>query len=166
MKLVPILAAVAIAGVGATMYASPGMSEVNGDSIGRAVALQNRMRDDLAQIVQLKSRAARTRDILKMNCVNDKLVQANPVMNVADRLVLGVEAASTHADGAGVLDRLGGSAEEMRQLREGAQNCVDSSTLGTETSNSFSHPELSAILGTYPVAGGYIEPPIYASPVR
>ena len=149
------------------MYANPGIiSGANNDSIGHAVELQNRMQDDLAQIMDLKARAARSRDILKVNCVNDKLVQAKPVMNVADHIVIDIEAANTRADGEGALVRLGSSAEEMRQLREGAQNCVDSSALGTESSNSFSHPELSDILGTYPSAGGYIEPPIYASPVR
>ena len=165
MKLVPIVTVCAIAGVGATMYAGPGAGRYD-DSIGRAVELQNRMKDDLAQIIEVKSRAGRSRDILKVNCVNDKLVQAKPIMNAADHFVLDVEAANTRADGVGGLDRLNRAAEEMRQLREGAKNCVDSSALGTESSNSFSHPEFSDILGTNPVPGGYIEPPIYASPVR
>ena len=155
-----------LAGAGATMYAAPGGLGVTDEVVTRGVALQNRMKADLETIAEMRVKAQRSRDVLKLNCVNDKLVLANPLMNVADHLVIEIESESGHSNAATTIGSLTANAEEMRRLRENAAQCVDALVLGAETSNSFTHPDATAVFGTSPTVSGYIEPPIYASPVR
>ena len=162
MKLLTKVAIVAVVGgAGATMYASPHGGD--SDLLARGVTIQISMKADLDAIKQLQAKAKRDHDVIKLSCVNDKLVIANPLMNLTDRLVTELDG----SNGSASLASITGNQDQMHSLHEAAAACIDARALANETSNSFSHGDIPGIEGTTPGeynGGGEIEPPGYASP--
>src|SRR5689334_13994747 len=50
----------------------------------RALLLHEQMRGDARHVMYLQQIAKKEKDVIKLNCVNDKLVQIKPQMNMAD----------------------------------------------------------------------------------
>ena len=166
-----LLAKVAIftllGGVGATMYAAPNGGGNNDELLTRGVVIETRMKGDLSAIEKLHDRAKHDQDVIKLNCVNDKLVVAKPLMNISEHLVTELEGSRDHSNSETILGGLASNGSQMQELREGAGQCIDAKRLAHESSNSYNHPDVPGISGTFPGdENGGIEPPVYASPDR
>ena len=129
----------------------------------RIQLVHEQTRADARHIQHLQQVARQAKDVIKLNCVNDKLVQVKPILNMLDEQSLDVEAAGEGERGL-VFEKLTGAAEGIHRLREEADQCIgEPVTIGSESSNSFTGP-------TAPddpskgFAGKEIEPPGYASP--
>jgi len=135
-----------------------------------AIDLQNRVhqlhdqtRADARHVLYLQQVARKEKDVIKLNCVNDKLVQIKPQMNVADAAESELERA-TDATRMAVFDSIAGVAEGVHRLREEADQCIgEPITQGGESSNSFTGPQAPDD-PTKGFTGGQLEPPGYASP--
>lgn len=129
----------------------------------RVRLLHEQTRADARHIQHLQQIARKEKDVIKLNCVNDKLVQVKPEMNIADTAELELESAHD-ADRMTVFDSISQAAETVRRLREEADQCIGQPiTSGGDTSNSFSGPGMR----DDPTKGfdqTEIEPPGYASP--
>lgn len=129
----------------------------------RIQLLHEQTRSDARHILHLQQIARQAKDVIKLNCVNDKLVQVKPILNLLDEQSLEVDSSSDGERGL-VFDKVTGAAESVHRLREEADQCIgEPVTIGSESSNSFTGP-------TAPddpskgFTGKEIEPPGYASP--
>jgi hypothetical protein len=166
-----------VAGVGAgaaasTPGAQPGQASAAVDvSVTLSLAdmqirvrqLAERTRTDARHIQHLQQIARKEKDVIKLNCVNDKLVQVKPQMNIADAGAAELESAQD-VERAAIFDGILDAAEAVRQLREEADQCIgEPVTSGGDSSNSFDGPDVP----DDPTRGfedDDLEPPGYASP--
>jgi hypothetical protein len=145
------------------MYGAPGGAPVAYGA--EAQKIKGQMVADQQHVLRLKAAAVREKDVIKINCLNDKLVQINPLMNIIDSLIERLEG---EAERDVVYNELVDAGNKVREQRELADQCADSNRLVSESSNAFTGPHgpedpSEGIPGDY---GGYVEPPGYASPDR
>jgi hypothetical protein len=135
------------------------------DIRARVQILHDQIRADARHIQHLQQIARQEKDVIKLNCVNDKLVQAKPEMNIAD-------AKEQELDAVGDAERMAAfeiiltAADGLRKLREESDQCIGEPITfsGGESSNSFTGPH-APDLPTGSFGGNHpIEPPAYASP--
>jgi len=160
----PTVTGSAQAGVGGTVGA--GGSSMNltlPDMQMRVRQLHDQTRIDARHIQHLQQIARKEKDIIKLNCVNDKLVQVKPQMNIADTGEAELEGAKD-TDRMTIFEGISQAAENVRRLREEADQCIgEPIAQGSESSNSFTGPQIPDD-PTKGFGGGPIEPPVYASP--
>jgi hypothetical protein len=133
------------------------------DLQARIRVLHEQTRNDARHIQHMQAVARREKDIIKLNCVNDKLVQAKPQMNIADSAEAEL-GSSRERDRMLAFESITQAAENVRRLREEADQCIgEPVTSGGDSSNSFTGPgaidDPTRGYGHHP-----IEPPGYASP--
>jgi hypothetical protein len=129
----------------------------------RIQMLRQQTRADARHIQHLQQIARNEKNVIKLNCVNDKLVQVKPQMNIADLNQAEVEAAGDGERGS-LFGAVASAAESVRRLREEAEQCIgEMVNFGSESSNSFTGPHVPDD-PTRGFGGGGIEPPSYASP--
>ncbi|MBX3154707.1 MAG: hypothetical protein KF773_01820 [Deltaproteobacteria bacterium] len=130
----------------------------------KLLALQ--VKDDMRHVLSLRERARKEKDVIKLTCVNDKLVALKAQMNIFDTL---------HAELAGSLERSGSErftmfgnartgAEEVKKTRREADGCLGESELFNQESGQVLRPEIRddpSAIGPY---FDTVEPPAYASP--
>lgn len=143
------------------MGASANLSLV--DLQTRVNMLREQTRNDARHIQHMQAIARREKDIIKLNCVNDKLVQVKPQMNIADSAAAEL-GSSREGERMMAFESVAQAAENIRRLREEADQCIgEPITTGGESSNSFTGPgavdDPTKGFGHHP-----IEPPGYASP--
>jgi hypothetical protein len=149
------------AGAGGTAGAT--MNLTLPDMQMRVRQLHEQTRIDARHIQHLQQIARKEKDIIKLNCVNDKLVQVKPQMNIADTGEAELEGAKD-TDRLTIFEGISQAAENVRRLREEADQCIgEPIAQGSESSNSFTGPQIPDD-PTKGFGGGPIEPPVYASP--
>jgi len=135
---------------------------IPGDAQARVRMLHDQTRADLRHTQYLQQIARREKNVIKLNCVNDKLVQIKPQMNVADAAES--EMQMIDATRAISFETITVAAESVHRLREEADQCIGESIItGGDSSNSFTGP-VPPDDPTRGMAGNRIEPPSYASP--
>ena len=134
------------------------------DLQGRVHLLHEQTRADSRHVQYLQQIAKKEKDVIKLNCVNDKLVQIKPQMNLADMAESELNSAGD-ATRMTAFDSLAQAAESVRRLREEADQCIGEPITqgGSESSNSFTGPQAPDD-PTKGFGGNQIEPPGYASP--
>jgi hypothetical protein len=134
------------------------------DIRARVALMREQTRADARHMQHLQQIARQEKNVIKLNCVNDKLVQAKPEMNIADAKEAELEAAG-EADRMVLFEAIATASDSLRRLREEADQCIGepiSFGMG-ESSNSFTGPHAPDD-PTKGLPGGQIEPPAYASP--
>ncbi len=144
--------------------ATVGVTITLADLQGRVRGYREQTRADARHVQHLQLMARREKDVIKLNCVNDKLVQLKPQMNIADASATELESAND-SDRAVIFDAIAQAADNVHKLREEADQCIGEPIgTGGESSNSFTGPRET----DDPTKGGFgdsdIEPPGYASP--
>jgi hypothetical protein len=159
-----VLAGVLAAGTTLYVKAAPGGGPMSTEeTIVKEHSLLDQMQSDSRHIHHLQAIARKEKDIIKLNCVNDKLVQVKPQLNIADRARLDIEVATNDGTRGSAFEVLAQSAEAVRKLREDADACIGEPILGTESANSFTGPQPPDYPYGNPFGPG-VEPPGYASP--
>jgi len=146
--------------------AAPSNSEMQA---GAATIMAN-IQDDQKRIIVLREQARKLKDVIKLNCVNDKLVQANAQLNIADSeneqlqsaLVKNTDERST------LYSNLTEVGTSLKQLRESAAACIGTPELTKQESGvEVTKPDVpDDPQGDDPFGPGGafpIEPPGYAS---
>jgi hypothetical protein len=139
------------------------------DMQASATTLEANVRVDLQHVTGLQARARTEKDVIKLSCINDKMIKLKAEANLFDQ---------AKSQLLGVLDRderfntypnLTQAADRVHKQREEADACVGRPELETDSGNSFTAPEIpdDPTLGL-PfddiTVGGTMEPPGYASP--
>jgi hypothetical protein len=181
MKLLSILGlATLVVGTGAVLYAAPDGGDIGGsgsatlataadtqlsfsEMLSRSKLLHDGMLSDLRHVVVLQQKARKEKDIIKLNCVNDKLVMIKPEMNIEEQSQLSLEGSSDGADRPSLFAEVRTSAESVRRLRDEADQCIGEPQISSESSNGYTHPDIPDSPYGQPFSPE-LEPPGYASP--
>ena len=99
MKLLAKLALLAGAtGAAATMYADPSTGASYNEAVARVITIRESVQTDFHHVLELQVRTRREKDVINLNCVNDKLVEMKPQMNVIDRLQIELQSGRESGD--------------------------------------------------------------------
>lgn len=170
-----LIAAFAVAISGSILYAAPADEErakpdkpLTAPEISkRSDELSAQMSQDLVHVGRLQQKARKDKDVIKLNCVNDKLVQMKAMMNLADDKRTQITDALTLGNGRAP-ERFASyqaSALDIHKLREEADVCVG---VGLDSSGDAKLNISNPAIPDDPTAGNPfddgIEAPGYASP--
>ena len=115
----------------------------------------------------MQAKARSQKDVIKLNCVNDKLIQIKAEMNIADSAEqqVRVEAATgDRATTATTFTQLQEASASIHGLRQDAAACLGQVELSSDQLGATSsHPYFpdDPLVIPFDV---YVEPPVYASP--
>ncbi len=138
------------------------------DMVVRAGELKAQIDADSKSMRHLQAVARKEKDVIKLTCVNDTLVQAKAEQNLFDEsdrqftADLSTDAATARDD----FDAMTASASNIANLRAVAEACVGVPELyKQESAATVDHPDLDNPEMDSPFDPG-IEPPAHASPFR
>jgi hypothetical protein len=134
-----------------------------GEMATKAAAMRAQISEDNQKVLALKEQARKLKDVIKLNCVNDKQIQVKAEMNIAD-------AANDRLQGnddarQAAFTQLSTTADAIRRLREEAAACIGEPELfKQEQGGTAESPEIvdDPTQGN-PFGGGELEPPDSAS---
>lgn len=142
------------------------------EMIARAETVEGQIKSDMRHVLHLQAKARQEKDVIKLNCINDKLVQLKAQVNIFDSAHTSLKAESDGAsldDKTSVFDEVTATADAVKSLRAESDICVGEPELyKQESSSDVTRP---TILDD-PTAGdpfndsgvGPFEAPAYASP--
>jgi hypothetical protein len=141
------------------------------EMVTRAGAIEGQIKADMRHVLHLQTKARQERDVIKLNCINDKLVQLKAQVNIFDSahasLKAGLESQGTADDKQATFAEVTSTGESIKSLRAEADICVGEPELfKQESSSEVKRPDIIDDPGaTDPFhPGGAFEPPAYASP--
>lgn len=137
----------------------------------QAAQIDAQIKDDAQRIVVLKAVSSKQRDVIKVNCVNDKLLVVKAQQNAGDDAYAQLRASLARGsdDRQKHFDAMLAASGEIKRMRNGAEECVGATELYREGQQTveISHP---AVLDdptadtSEPFRQTMIEIPAYASP--
>lgn len=138
-----------------------------GDMRTRSLTLAKQITDDHRSVLHLRELAKKQKDVIKLTCVNDRLVQVKAQQNLADNQndqlqdALGRETDERYS----LFLQFSTTAEAIKRLREEATACVGEPELYKQESGgtAVDHP----VLPDDPTVNPFVpelEPPAYATP--
>jgi hypothetical protein len=129
----------------------------------RATELKLQVDVDLQHVERLQAKARKEKDVIKLSCINDKLIELKPEANMFDAIRKELLDQFDEA----IAQSLEKSAIQVHKIREQADMCAGEFELAPGASgNSVTAPEISDDPTTdLPFdMGTLVEPPAYASP--
>jgi hypothetical protein len=142
----------------------------SGEMITAVVVTEAQIQDDGRKIMHLKEISTRQKDVIKLTCLNDKLIQFKAQLNIWDsnKALFQASLTKTDDDRVTAYGALMDGAKGIRDLREQANACVGEPELFKQESGvEVSHPPFpDDPTADDPFDPGIndIEPPGYASP--
>lgn len=173
MKLkTPAIFATAIVGVSTLIYAAPDLAgpppKAASTSMAEMLIRVKQGRDKIAldarHVLHLQQNARKAKDVIRLNCVNDKFIQIKAEMNLSDRANQTFEQSGDDVKQAAFED-FNTHVEAVRRLREQADLCAGEPTLASESKNDWAGPDVRDNPFKDPFAPP-LEPPAYASPIN
>jgi hypothetical protein len=139
----------------------------------RAASFETQTQDDLRHLIHLQAIARREKDVIKLNCINDKLVQMKAQLNIFGSFYGQLTASLGRTDSDErhtVFVNVSESADAIKRLRAEADVCAGEVDLKIESSALVDRPELPDDPTTwdpnYDPIPDNVEPPGYASPYK
>jgi hypothetical protein len=140
-----------------------------GDMSLRSATIEAQIKDDYRHVLHQQSVARRAKDVIKLNCINDKLVQLKAQMNIFDGIKSTLIGAlsSNNDERFALFGEVTLAGENIKRLRQEADVCAGEPELyKQENRPSWTHPQVpDDPTSGDPFTQG-IEPPGYASPFR
>ena|SRR5689334_12830199 len=145
------------------------------EMVAKAEALDLQIKADMRHVLHLQAKARQEKDVIKLNCINDKLVQLKAQVNIFDTarssLTAGLEGANVASgsseDKQAAFAEVTSTGEAVKNLRAEADICVGEPELfKQESSSEVKRPEIPDDPGSDPFGPGKgpFEAPAYASP--
>jgi len=179
-----VIGALLVGATGTILYAAPGDStDDDGGTVTAPAGKQANLSPEemriagqemsksihsmLRHVTQLREKAIKEKDIIKLNCINDKLMPMKAQVNLADAKSRQLDDAVQSDDEAGrynAYSDLTTSHEKVRNLRDEADACVgEPLTFTGETQVDWTGPENPLEPTENPWDPG-LEPPSYRTP--
>ena len=140
------------------------------EMVARAETVEGQIKSDMRHVLHLQAKARQEKDVIKLNCINDKLVQLKAQANIFESahtsLKAGLESGATE-DKQGVFVEVTATGDSIKTLRAEADICVGEPELyKQESSSDVTKPAIvDDPTATDPFGSdGPFEPPAYASP--
>jgi hypothetical protein len=167
-----LMATFAVAISGSLLYAdtepTPAPKPLTGLEISKkSTELQTQMDQDLVHVGRLQAKARKDKDVIKLNCVNDKMVQMKAMLNLADENRAQISDALTIGNGRApeLFATFSKSASDVKKLREDADVCVG---VGVDSVGNSKLNVSNPAIPDDPTSGNPfdepMEAPAYASP--
>ncbi len=138
------------------------------DAQKKAGAADKQIHEDMRFVLYLKEQAKKQSDVIKLSCVNDRIVQLKAQMNLADGTKEQLDESFTRNtdDRHSLLVTYEGQANGIRRLREEAVGCIGEPELYKQESgnNTSDHPPIVDDPTQDQPFEPELEPPGYASP--
>ena len=142
------------------------------EMLARAETSEAQIKADMRHVLHLQAKARQEKDVIKLNCINDKLVQLKAQVNIFDSAHGSLKAEADGAtldDKASVFVEVATTADAVKTLRAEADICVGEPELYKQESSS---DVVRPIIFDDPTSGdpfndsggGPFEAPAYASP--
>ena len=136
----------------------------------KAANIRTQIALDNQKVLSLKEQAKKLKDVIKLNCVNDKQVQVKAEMNIADSAsdaLQGALAKGGGGDSQAAFQQLSSAANSVHGLSETAAACIGTPELfKQESGGTVDAPTIvddPTVPPDDPFAGAEIEPPASAS---
>ena len=128
----------------------------------RVAELEKESLDATKIVIVLQTQARKDKDVIRLSCINDKLMQLKATQNLFDAAKIAFLAAVGDAQRThfAVVENEGNN---IRRLREEAQACAGEPELQAQQENSFTGPDIPDDPND-PLFDDVLEPPGYASP--
>jgi predicted nucleic acid-binding Zn-ribbon protein len=138
----------------------------------KIAGLRTSMEEATARVLRMKEAIKSQKDVIKLNCINDRLMQIKAQRNIADRQILELEDASgrNSPDTQQHYADLQSTAKAVEKLREEAQGCAGEVEVSQQSGVDVNHPPLpddpitDNPFDVVTVDTTSIEPPGFASP--
>lgn len=106
-----------------------------GDMVNQAQGYLRKMQDSLRRVVELQEVARKQKDVIKLNCVNDKLLQVKQLLNIGETANTNMQESIARRDEDGRYHEFGRitiANQQVQVLSTEAENCIgeDLSFLG------------------------------------
>lgn len=154
------------------------------EMVAQAGTFEEQIKADVRHVLHLQTKARQAKDVIKLNCINDKLVQLKAQVNIFDAahasLKAGLEAEAAGAGASAGASASASAGDEkqatytevtvtvgaIKTLRAEADVCVGEPELfKQESSSEVKRPDIVDDPGTIdPFSDGPFEAPAYASP--
>ncbi len=165
-KIQPVLILVGVVGSAATLRADN--SQAHGSSTelnARAAEVEKAIKSEYGEVLGMLAEARKAQDVIKLTCVEDKLIQIKAEMNIADTANQQVDVegdvGSKNRDNA--LAQLVAAQSSIHDLYTESQACLGKVELSQGNWSTSTHPYFPDDPTVIPF-GSYVEPPAYASP--
>jgi hypothetical protein len=141
------------------------------EMVAQAKEYFKNMQDVLKRVQQLQDQSKRQKDIIRLNCITDKLVQARVNLNIAEQSMAALQESIARADEGGrthEFTRLTIVNQKVLVLGAEAENCIgeDLSFVGATRVDVEVDPNIPQADPTQPPAPGVdVERPDEASPL-
>ncbi len=165
-KFVPVLAffgGIAVLRAQTAPPAGPSIGEMQ----AKSSAMVGQMGEDLHHVMFLKEQAKKQKDVIKVNCVNDKLILVKAQMELADtaNAQLQDSLSKGRPDSNSLFVQLRDATTAIGDLKEQANACVGVPELMKQESGvTVERPEIIDDPTVGSPFGNEVEPPGYASP--
>jgi hypothetical protein len=139
----------------------------NTEMLATSARLDAQMKADLDQVMELKEIAKKQKDVIKLNCVNDRLIQVKAELNIADSTnqQLQVSLSRNSDDRKSLFQQYEQTASAVKSLRGDADSCIGAPDLmKQESGTTVDRPLIPDDPAYTPPLGEEFEPPAYASP--
>jgi hypothetical protein len=131
---------------------------------GRLPALIIKADEDVKIVLVLQLKARKEKDVIKLTCINDKLLQIRALRNTMDREKSAFDGAAASIETQQeVFTDLSTHSADIHVLREQAQVCAGEGELKTDSSGEWTGPDIPDDPGRDIFPDG-VEEPGYASP--
>ena len=135
---------------------------------GQVTILSAQAADDAQHVEQLRLTARKQKDVIKLNCINDKYLQIKSLLNISDEAASRLDVAILGKDEEGryhEFTKFTISVEKVKALRGEADACVgEELTYLGDTIVDVDKPEIPDDPTAEDPFDDVIEPPAYASP--
>ena len=133
--------------------------------------IEAEVKNDYRHVLYLQAQARKDKDVIKLNCINDKLVRMKAQLNIFDGLVLTLNGAIERdsEDRHSLFGQVEVAATEIKKLRGEADLCAGTELITDGFTTLVDRPVFPDDPTTWdpawdPVIADDIEPPGYASP--
>lgn len=136
----------------------------------RADELEAQVGVDIRHVQHLQATARKEQDIIKLSCINDRMIRLKAEANMFDTARQELTGALETQERFATFDKVVRAAGRVHRIREEADSCAGEQDLASEASNTFDGPDIiddptdGMPFDDDVGGGGLVEPPAYASP--
>jgi hypothetical protein len=175
LKKYAILAALFIGAVVEAQTVPPAKSLSAAEMRVRVEGIKKQIEDDHRHVLHLQALARKEKDVIKLTCINDKLVQVKAQMDLFDASSISLEAAINNTDDSPreTFSEIEKEGQDVKKLRGEADGCAGELEMYKQESKAdFERPELDDPTSGEPFNNGEVmgdpevDVPGYATPYK
>jgi hypothetical protein len=138
------------------------------EKLKRSAAAVQRMRGILSDVLARLEEARATKDVVKLNCVNEKLTQVKGLLRISEQSDVALQESVSRKDSTAAeheYSKVSIARSKVEQLRSEAEQCIGQLAFRTDENLTVEVQEPSGLPGGDPTNPPQPPPPTYRPPV-